>query len=231
MGISEPGQGIGGLPPSPSKERPGAASQERPRSGSSSSAHLTPTSWSCNTTHSLDLREWSEHGRRLGGIGRAVAWWIGDWLRYGNVQFGERYARASRITGYDVQTLMNMVYVATHFEISQRRENLSWSHHAEVCALPADERERWLELAQREHLSVRCLREELRRVRRLASDRSAPDDDRSPRLAAPQAHGEQDADLARNGVANQERICPECGTLLTGDTPTRLRRRIVSRRP
>ena len=28
----------------------------------------------------LDLREWAEQGRRLGGIGRTVGWWIGDWV-------------------------------------------------------------------------------------------------------------------------------------------------------
>jgi hypothetical protein len=222
MAIPEPEQRIGGLPPAPSKEQPLPAS--------SSLARLTPTSWSCNARYSLDLREWAEHGRRLGGIGRAVGWWIGDWLRYGNIQFGERYARASRITGYDVQTLMNMVYVATHFEISQRRENLSWSHHAELCALPADQRERWLELAEREHLSVRCLREELRRARRLADDRSAHDNSGSLR-PAPLAHGEQGDNVARDGAANQGRVCPECGTLLTGDAPGLLRRRIVSQRP
>ena len=52
--------------------------------------------------------------------------------------------RASRITGYDVQTLMNMVYVATRFESGRRRERLSWSHHAELAALEPPEQEEWL---------------------------------------------------------------------------------------
>jgi len=133
------------------------------------------------------MHGWLEQGRRLGVIGRGVGWWIGDWLRYGNERFGERYVRAARITGYDVQTLMNMVYVASRFEPEQRRESLSWSHHAELAALEVDERARWLELAAARRLSVRCLREELRRARRL------------------EAHEHEEES------ANPNIQCPECG--------------------
>ncbi len=223
MATSEPGREVSGLRPHPSKKQP--------PSGRPLPACLTPTSWSCDAKGSLDLREWAEHGRRLGGIGRAVGWWIGDWLRYGNLQFGDRYARASRITGYDVQTLMNMVYVATHFDISQRREKLSWSHHAQVCALPVQERERWLDFAEREHLSVRCLRDELRRAQQLAASRLAHDNGGSSKLDAPQAHGNQDARPTREGAAGQAGVCPECGALLTGDAARpAVRRPVVSGR-
>ena len=80
--------------------------------------------------------DWLRQGGRL-GVGRpgAAGWWIGDWVRYGAATYGQRYAVATRVTGYNDQTLMNMVYVATRFEISRRRENLSWSHHAELAAL------------------------------------------------------------------------------------------------
>src|SRR4051794_5335740 len=78
----------------------------------------TPTSWA--PLDDLPMGEWAEQGRRLGTIGRAAGWWLGDWLRYGNERFGERYLRASRITGYDVQTLMNIVYVATSVDAGRR---------------------------------------------------------------------------------------------------------------
>jgi hypothetical protein len=68
---------------------------------------------------------------------------------------------AARITGYDDQTLMNMVYVATRFEVSRRREKLSWSHHAEVAALDREEQEWWLDRAGAGRLTVRGLRDEL----------------------------------------------------------------------
>src|ERR1051325_1019359 len=57
----------------------------------------------------LDLREWLEHGTRFGAIGRGVAWWLGDWLIFGNARYGERYTRAARATGYDPQSLMKLV--------------------------------------------------------------------------------------------------------------------------
>ena len=117
-------------------------------------------------------------------IGRGAGWWIGDWLRYGNQRFGERYVRASRITGYDVQTLMNMVYVASRFEPEERREGLSWSHHAEVAAAEPDDRGRFLDMAETERLSVRCLREEVRRARRIAAHE--PEEEPTPQIQCPE---------------------------------------------
>jgi hypothetical protein len=57
---------------------------------------------------------------------------------------------------------MNMAYVASRFEFSRRRKNLSWSHHAEVAPLSTDEQEYWLNIAVEKRLSVRRLRSELR---------------------------------------------------------------------
>jgi hypothetical protein len=156
---------------------------------------LTTTSW--RPQGELDLRDWAAQGHRLGVIGRAAGWWVADWLCYGNERFGDRYARAARITGYDVQTLMNMVCVASSIEPSRRRENLSFSHHAEVAALPPDEQDRWLDRAIRDRLSVRCLREEIRRERR--SRRGLPAGPGS-RPRAEHAVG-----------AGSDLVCPACG--------------------
>ncbi len=158
---------------------------------------MTATSWS--PRRALDLREWLEHGRRFGVLGRGIAWWIGDWLVYGNERYGERYARAARATGYDPQSLMNLVYVASRFRPERRRPGLSWSHHAEVAALLPVEQERWLELAERERMSVRSLRAELRTARRAAA-----------RLAAPV---ECPDDLA-NREPSASVICPHCKSVI-----------------
>jgi hypothetical protein len=155
---------------------------ERPRTS------MTPVSW--RPDPELPMREWAEQGRRLGVLGRAAGWWIGDWLRFGNARFGERYTRAARITGYDVQTLMNMVYVASRYDVTKRRENLSWSHHAELAALDPTHREPLLDLAESQRMSVRCLREEMRRLRRLEGS------------GAPEKH------------TRAEVVCPACGCVL-----------------
>jgi hypothetical protein len=161
---------------------------ERESLRQNSGVSLTATSWLPETD--LGIRDWADQGRRLGVVGRAAGWWIGDWLRYGNARFGERYARAARITGYDVQTLMNMVYVASHIPPEERREGLSWSHHAEVAPMEREERERWLDFAETERLSVRCLRDEIRRAR--------PRDE-----------------LAKRRAAKAELVCPDCGCRFT----------------
>src|SRR3982751_2538146 len=127
-------------------QRPGETHAEITPGGvqtGDSAVAISATAW--RAAGELSLLEWSQSGRRLGVIGRAAGWWIGDWLNYGNTKFGERYVRAARITGYDVQTLMNMVYVASKFAPERRRDELSWSHHAELAALDPGDQDRWLE--------------------------------------------------------------------------------------
>jgi hypothetical protein len=166
----------------------------------SSRGVLTDVSWRPHSD--LSFADWVEHGRRLGLVGRSAGWWIGDWLNFGNAAYGERYVRAARITGYDVQTLMNMTYVASRIEPDRRRERLSWSHHAEVAALDVPAQERWLERAEQDRLAVRCLREEIRRERRLASGEQ---DGLEPA-------SEADADTPAAEVNGEARlVCPECG--------------------
>lgn len=122
--------------------------------------------WSPN--ENLDVRTWVKTGQRLGAMTRCSQWWLGDWVRYGNTRWGEKYKEASRITGYDVQSLRNMAYVAGRIDISRRRDNLTWSHHAEVTSLDPEKQDTWLEFAQKERMSVADLRIELRSARRVA---------------------------------------------------------------
>ena len=52
-------------------------------------------------------------------MSRVSSWWVGDWLQYGTSKWGEKYSEAARITGYDVKTLRNIVYVAKRFSLSR----------------------------------------------------------------------------------------------------------------
>lgn len=164
--------------------------------GEGSGVTMTPVAWRAGPDLALD--EWLESGRRLGLLGRNVAWWIGDWLRYGNHAYGERYVRAARVTGYDVQTLMNMVYVASHFEPARRRGSLSWSHHAEVAALDPADQDAWLDRAEAEQMSVRCLRQEIR------SEVRGADAAERRTLAETRKGSEPEP-------AEQPHVCPTCG--------------------
>jgi hypothetical protein len=148
-------------------------------------------------------------GGFLGSVARATGWWIGDWIRYGNASYGERYELAAKVTGYDAQTLMNMVYVASRFEISRRREKLSSSHHAELAALPPDEQERCLDRAERDGLSLRGLREEPTRDSRL--DESPAATAASAIAPAPARGLPRDPDVAVD--VETKVVCPQCGHL------------------
>lgn len=89
---------------------------------------------------------------------KSIHWWIGDGIRFGERKYGETYTQALEESSYKYQTLNNDVWVADSVQISRRRENLSWSHHAEVAALEADEQDRWLDFAQEKQLSRNELR-------------------------------------------------------------------------
>lgn len=141
----------------------------------------------------IDVRDWVHAGKRLGAMTRCSQWWLGDWVRYGTGRWGEKYKEAARITGYDVKTLRNIAYVAEKVGVSRRRDNLSWSHHAELCGLEPEGQDRWLDLAVAQRMSVADLRIELRSAKRVEG--RSPSPTQKTRLATskvtcPQCHHE-----------------------------------------
>lgn len=152
----------------------------------------------------MEHPEWVAVGHRLGRISRCNQWWLGDWLRYGSAKWGEKYVEAARITGYDVRSLANMASIAASFDVSRRRENLTWSHHAVVAALDPEGQDRWLDRAIAERLSVSDLRIELRSVER--SSAKAANREPAPPVGGAAAVGE----TAELGDA-AELTCPQCG--------------------
>jgi hypothetical protein len=178
----------------------------------------SPISWT--PSHELEAHEWAAAGRRIGAVGRCIQWLLGDWIAYGNSKFGERYARASKITGYDPQTLMNMVYVASQFSISRRREDLSWSHHETVASMGPDEQDHWLNEASEHRWSVSDLRMMLRAIRKKEGDDEIPGEppdfstaSGSPPQAQPlnARNGSSSAAAGEASSTGAAVICPHCG--------------------
>jgi hypothetical protein len=141
----------------------------------------------------LGEEEWLATGRRLGAIGRGSQWWIGDWVRHGASQWGDRYSEAARATGYDRATLRNMAWIAERVDKSVRNEKLSWDHHVVVSSLAPEEQKHWLERAEQEKLTVADLKLQLRAHRQ--GDRGRPDAE----VSAEDAQGGDGA------------VCPHCG--------------------
>lgn len=106
----------------------------------------------------LPFDEWCEMGRKLCAGGKVINWWIGDWWAYGR-KYGEgAKAAAEGIFGRAYQTLVNCGNVAQAFGSNRRRLDLSWSHHAEVAALPSIEADGLLDEAEAQGWSKQRLR-------------------------------------------------------------------------
>ena len=118
----------------------------------------------------ITIDEWKELGRGLKQIEGSVQFWIGDWARFGEKRgFTGKYTdpkvydELEEITGLERKTLCGYKGISESIESSLRREDLSFSHHKEVASLPREKQEKFLQLASEKDLSVRELREEIRR--------------------------------------------------------------------
>jgi hypothetical protein len=113
----------------------------------------------------LEFDAWCEIGKKIAGFANASAWWIADWLHFGQWEYGSKYLEAVAATGFDEGTLRNMASVAGRVEMSRRRDKLSFGHHVVVAALDPEAQDAWLIRAEAEGLSVMALREQIRGTR------------------------------------------------------------------
>jgi N6-adenosine-specific RNA methylase IME4 len=120
---------------------------------------------------SVTLEEWKELGQSLRQVEGCVQFWIGDWARFGEKKgFTGRYTdpkvydELEEITGLERKTLQNFKSVTDKVDSSRRREDLSFGHHSEVSKLPPEKQEAFLKQASEEKLSVRDLRETIRKA-------------------------------------------------------------------
>lgn len=116
----------------------------------------------------LSYEEWNEIGQGLARVGAAVNWWIGDWINYGEPKYGKKYTQALEIFAeqYEYNMLARMASVSKRVDFSIRILKLSWNHHFEIAKLDEEAQVELLDLAVRNHLSVRELREEVRKHKR-----------------------------------------------------------------
>jgi N6-adenosine-specific RNA methylase IME4 len=106
--------------------------------------------------------EWMDGFNSLKKIEGCIQFWIGDFLAYRNQKWG-MYDDIAEETGYDKGTLKNIVSVTKAIESSRRNDDLSFSHHTEVASLTPEKQTEFLNKAVEEKMSVRELREEIRK--------------------------------------------------------------------
>ena len=120
--------------------------------------------------------EWVALGTRLSRASASAMWLLGDWLAYGQqhyqkTQWGNKvpdvlYERLSQETGYSVQTLMNAKSVCARLPRSGRPEGLTYNHAEQIVFYaPSEKWSVWINRTLEEGLTVKKLRETLRRAK------------------------------------------------------------------
>ena len=107
----------------------------------------------------VDFAEWVAVGRKIMRVWNASAWWIGDWLVYGEFRYGEKYSTVVETLQLKYDRLRDYAYVAGNTPRSVRRPDVSFSHHRIVAKLEPAEQARWLEEAAGGSWTTRQLKE------------------------------------------------------------------------
>lgn len=122
----------------------------------------------------MSYEDWEKTGQTL-RLGReTLKFVLGDWINFGEANYGERYAQAIDATDFDYDYLRNIAYVCRRVELSLRRDNLTFGHHQVVAPLDSEEQEYYLAMAEEEGLTRKELRE------RIQKDKADPEDPLPP---------------------------------------------------
>jgi hypothetical protein len=122
--------------------------------------HLVPlegtTSLSLQLPEGLPYDQWRDTLLMYAKVGKAMQFWLGDALLYGENRFGEQFAQAASETGYSEESLRGFLWVASRVPPSIRRLTLSWSHHQ--VAAGSEDPKTWLDTAEANSWTVKDLR-------------------------------------------------------------------------
>ena len=110
----------------------------------------------------LTIEEWLEEGKRLEQITKATQWWWGDYFKFGERKWPEKYSQALEASGFtSIQTLYNLTWVANAFPPERRLyEKLKFGHYDAVATkkLEPEIQDELLAEAVKDNLSVKELR-------------------------------------------------------------------------
>jgi hypothetical protein len=123
---------------------------------------LTQTSLDLgNSDRPLTYDRYETLGAFLGAMNRSCSWWIGDWLNYGEGEYGDRMWQAATATGLSEETLKERMRVCGSIAPSRRRPNLPFSVHEVVWRLPPAQQTLWLKRAEQNGWTAAQLKREM----------------------------------------------------------------------
>jgi hypothetical protein len=105
--------------------------------------------------------DWLELGRAITHFNNASKWWVGDWIRWGERNFGKcvSFNLAQQATGYEKDRLYEYVRIAKKFPAERRVAALPWSLHLAVERCEPDKADELLRMAVELGLSYSQVRE------------------------------------------------------------------------
>jgi hypothetical protein len=127
--------------------------------GPLSECHLTSTSLAVPETFTED--QCLAVVMQLQSMDKCIRWWLGDAIAAADKRHGAA-KKAAQLAGMTHGSARNCSSLSEKFEVSRRRDSLSWSHHQEVAAKPPAEQEKWLDYAEEQQLSRQALRDAIK---------------------------------------------------------------------
>lgn len=100
------------------------------------------------------FKQWEEVGRFIKRSHKAVKFWQGDWLNFGEDNFDE-WTQYFDPSEPDSEALKVEKWVAKRIPLERRHTNLSWSHHEEVADLDPEEQEQMFKIAEENKMSIK----------------------------------------------------------------------------
>ena len=150
----------------------------------------------------LPFEEYEQVGVNLQRMLRASNWWLGDWILYGDSQYGETYTQAIDFTGRGEDHLKNIVSICRSIPPEERRAVLSFSSHAAVAGLTAAVRREVLDEAEEKGLNSKQIRVLARDVKTRAT--SDGTDEKSRRHDLSDENGHRVIDVEAEEVEEQD---------------------------
>ena len=100
--------------------------------------------------------------RQIAAAERTCKFALGDLLVAASGHYGERYARWSEVTGFEIQSLYDIASTCRRVPIERRVSELSFRHHNLVSQLPPNDQQKWLGAAAEKEISCERLRKSIK---------------------------------------------------------------------
>lgn len=128
-------------------------------------AYITETKTGLVFAEDTPIAVWARVTTRLIRQHKRIEWAIGDAINFGERKYRGTYDQWVNQTGLSENTLATIAWVSREIESSRRREDVGWSHHREVAALPPEDQEALLDLAADKGMTRHDLRQKVKEVK------------------------------------------------------------------